>query len=192
MQILVIGNQVSFEECSMKFGDGHEYIHVGSHENAVEHLPDSDVVFDFIIDEEPDQLEIYFGAPAKIFLNTCNITLGELWHYFNNDIRCDAFGFNGMPTFLERDILEVSIFKKKTKADLANVCEALGTDYLIVDDRIGLVTPRIICMIINEAYYTVQEGTASKADIDAGMKLGTNYPFGPFEWCAKIVITHVY
>lgn len=192
MHLLVIGNQVSFEECRMKFGDTHEYIHVGSHESAVEHIAESDAVFDFVIDQEPDQLEIYFGASAPIFLNTCKITLGELWQYFNNDVRCEAYGFNGMPTFLERDILEVSIFKKKTKADLASICDELGTDYLIVDDRIGMVTPRIICMIINEAYYTVQEGTASKVDIDAGMKLGTNYPSGPFEWCTKIGIDHVY
>ena len=97
-----------------------------------------------------------------------------------------------MPTFLERDLLEVSIYKKKTKADLASICDELGTDYVIVEDRVGLVTPRIICMIINEAYYTVQEGTASKKDIDVGMKLGTNYPFGPFEWCTKIGIDQVY
>ncbi len=192
MDLLVIGNQISFEECRLKFGDAHHYTHIGSHESAIDHIAKSDVVFDFVIDQEPDQLEIYFGATAKIFLNTCKITLGELWHYFNNDVRCEAFGFNGLPTFLERDILEVSIFKKKSKVDLAAVCEELGTDYLIVDDRIGLVTPRIICMIINEAYYTVQEGTASKADIDMGMKLGTNYPYGPFEWCTKIGIHQVY
>jgi 3-hydroxybutyryl-CoA dehydrogenase len=47
---------------------------------------------------------------------------------------------------------------------------------------VGMLTPRIIGMIINEAYYTLQEGTASKTDIDLGMKLGTNYPKGPFEW----------
>ncbi len=192
MHVLVIGNQTNFEECSMKFGNAHHYTHVGSHESAVEHIAKCEVVFDFLIDQEPDQFEIYFGSPAKIFLNTCKITLGELWHYFNNDIRCEAFGFNGLPTFLERDILEVSVFKKKTKVDLASVCEELGTDYLLVDDRIGLVTPRIICMIINEAYYTLQEGTASKTDIDAAMKLGTNYPFGPFEWCTKIGINQVY
>jgi 3-hydroxybutyryl-CoA dehydrogenase len=192
MNLLVIGNQTSFEECRMKFGDAHHYIHAGSHESAVEHIPESEVIFDFVIDQEPDQLEIYFGATAKIFLNTCKITLGELWHYYNNDVRCEAFGFNGMPTFIERDVLEVSIYKKKTKPDLEAVCDELGTEYLIVDDRIGLVTPRIICMIINEAYYTVQEGTASKKDIDVGMKLGTNYPYGPFEWCTKIGIDQVY
>jgi 3-hydroxybutyryl-CoA dehydrogenase len=47
-------------------------------------------------------------------------------------------------------------------------------------------------MIINEAYYTVQEGTANRDDIDQAMKLGTNYPMGPFEWCKKIGITDVY
>jgi 3-hydroxybutyryl-CoA dehydrogenase len=47
-------------------------------------------------------------------------------------------------------------------------------------------------MIINEACYTVQEGTATIADIDTAMKLGTNYPFGPFEWANKIGVKHVY
>jgi 3-hydroxybutyryl-CoA dehydrogenase len=47
-------------------------------------------------------------------------------------------------------------------------------------------------MIINEAYYTVQEETATRDDIDRAMKLGTNYPFGPFEWCQRIGINHVY
>ena len=41
-------------------------------------------------------------------------------------------------------------------------------------------------MIINEAYYTVEEGTATREDVDMAMKLGTNYPFGPFEWCERI------
>ena len=47
-------------------------------------------------------------------------------------------------------------------------------------------------MIINEAYYTVQEGTATREDIDLGMKLGTAYPMGPFEWCEKVGVKNVY
>jgi 3-hydroxybutyryl-CoA dehydrogenase len=62
----------------------------------------------------------------------------------------------------------------------------------VVADRVGFVAPRVICMIINEAFYTVQEGTASKEDIDQAMKLGTNYPYGPFEWCEKIGVIQVY
>jgi 3-hydroxybutyryl-CoA dehydrogenase len=55
-----------------------------------------------------------------------------------------------------------------------------------------MVTPRIIAMIINEAYFTLQERTATRSDIDVSMKLGTNYPFGPFEWATKIGLKNVY
>jgi 3-hydroxybutyryl-CoA dehydrogenase len=61
-----------------------------------------------------------------------------------------------------------------------------------VNSRVGLITPRVVCMIINEAFYTVQEGTATEGDIDQAMKLGTNYPMGPFEWCDKIGLADVY
>ncbi len=47
-------------------------------------------------------------------------------------------------------------------------------------------------MIINEAFYTVMEGTATREDIDTGMKLGTNYPMGPFEWAVSWGITNIY
>ena len=84
--------------------------------------------------------------------------------------------------------LELTSFDDSDKTLLNN----LLTEYKIVEDRVGMVTPRIICMIINEAFYTVQEGTASKKDIDLGMKLGTNYPMGPFEWLDKIGIDQAY
>ena len=47
-------------------------------------------------------------------------------------------------------------------------------------------------MIINEAFYTVQEGTAVAKDIDTAMKLGTNYPKGPFEFLKLMGIKNVY
>ena len=47
-------------------------------------------------------------------------------------------------------------------------------------------------MIINEACYTLQEGTATIPDIDLGMKLGTSFPKGPFEWANLIGVSEVY
>ena len=41
-------------------------------------------------------------------------------------------------------------------------------------------------MIINEAYFTWEAGTSTKEEIDIAMKLGTGYPYGPFEWGEKI------
>lgn len=46
----------------------------------------------------------------------------------------------------------------------------------------GFIFPRTIVQIINEAYFALQEGVASREDINRAMKFGVNYPKGPFEW----------
>lgn len=46
----------------------------------------------------------------------------------------------------------------------------------------GFIFPRTIVQIINEAYFALDEGVATKEDIDRAMKFGVNYPKGPFEW----------
>ena len=74
----------------------------------------------------------------------------------------------------------------------SKVCDQLKTEFVVVEDRVGMVSARVICMIINEAYNTFGEGTASKEDINLAMKLGTNYPLGPFEWCTEIGVRNVY
>ena len=91
-------------------------------------------------------------------------------------------GFTSLPTFFEREIFEVSLLREEHKSQVSRIVTELGTNFEIVSDRVGLVTPRVIAMIINEAYYTVSDGTANRSDIDIAMKKGTNYPYGPFEW----------
>lgn len=193
MNVLVIGEPAHFEECKAKFGETHQYTHCENTYEAGDGLPSCDVIFDFVIDEDPLQLEIYTPLPDKvIFLNTAKISLLELSNLVDHQVNATLIGFNGLPTFLNREQLEVSLLKKSDEETLKKICTQLNTAYELVEDRVGLVTPRIICMIINEAYYTVQEGTATREDIDKAMKLGTNYPYGPFEWCERIGIKHVY
>jgi 3-hydroxybutyryl-CoA dehydrogenase len=59
---------------------------------------------------------------------------------------------------------------------------ALGFAPLPVADAPGLVVARTIAMLVNEAADAVQQGVCSEAAADAAMKLGVNYPAGPFEW----------
>jgi 3-hydroxybutyryl-CoA dehydrogenase len=54
-----------------------------------------------------------------------------------------------------------------------------------IADTPGLVVARTIAMLINEAADAVQQGVCSEADADSAMKLGLNYPAGPFEWLAS-------
>ncbi len=193
MNILVIGDPQNLEETKAKFGEARHYTFEKEHREAERFIQSSDFVFDFILDEEPFQVEIYTDkANAKVFINTAKISLAELSNLAGHQVKANLFGFNGLPTFLNRTILEVSVLNPFDVPDLVERCKILGTEFLVVDDRVGLVTPRIVCMIINEAYYTVQERTATREDIDMAMKLGTNYPYGPFEWCQRIGVKHVY
>lgn len=60
--------------------------------------------------------------------------------------------------------------------------ERIGFRIEIVRDTVGMVLPRILCALINEAAFAVMDGVASPEDIDTAMKLGTNHPRGPLEW----------
>jgi len=189
MNILVVGSQSEFQELERKFGQKHDIFHVES-AGFIEDLEGIEVVFDFNLADQPEDLEVYSSEEGlNVFINAPKICLAEL-AFYQNGLECNLFGFNGLPTFVERDILEVSSLNDDEV--LKVICEQLGTDFEIVKDRVGMVTPRVIFMIINEAYYTLQEGTATREDIDKGMKLGTNYPFGPFEWTERIGLNHVY
>ncbi|HEY3403003.1 MAG TPA: 3-hydroxyacyl-CoA dehydrogenase family protein [Ohtaekwangia sp.] len=192
MDILIVGEQRNYDECLLKFGQGHHYVLVTDHRDAIKFIESHDLVIDFTLDEEPNQIEIYATRNARALINTAKISLSALTCMINNKLKSRIYGFNGLPTFLNRSILEASLRNPTDENGLRDICTQLNTEFLIVDDRVGMVTPRVICMIINEAYYTVHEGTASREDIDVAMKMGTNYPFGPFEWCQRIGVKHVY
>ena len=60
----------------------------------------------------------------------------------------------------------------------------LGFNPQRVEDAPGLVVARSVAMLINEAADAVHQGVCDEAAADAAMKLGVNYPAGPFEWLA--------
>lgn len=193
MNILVIGTEDQLAGSRKKFGAAHNYVFLSSHPATESHHEKIDIILDFLLDEDPYAAEPYKNKNnLPVFVNAPKLSLAEISFLFNNDLSCKLFGFNGLPEFLERPLLEVSLLEKSDKSLLESLCNKLGTAYQIVEDRVGMVTPRVISMIINEAYYTLQEGTASAEDIDKGMKLGTAYPYGPLEWARKIGIKHVY
>jgi hypothetical protein len=62
----------------------------------------------------------------------------------------------------------------------------LDCRYLVAPDVPGMISARVVAGIINEAWYTWEEKVSSKEEIDTAMRLGTNYPLGPFEWGERI------
>lgn len=76
--------------------------------------------------------------------------------------------------------------------ELKQIFAAAGKHLTQVADEPGLVAVRSIAMIINEAYFALGEDVSTKEEIDIAMKLGTNYPYGPFEWADKIGVKNIY
>ena len=192
MQVLVLSSPEIATEFQQKFPSLTNAVFIDNYNDLEEHLPQINVVFDFLLQDEPEHISFYADKKGLVvFCNSVKIQLAALVQN-TKELACELIGFNGLPSMINRQYLEVSLLHAHTVTKLEEICKELGTEYLVVEDRAGLVTPRIICMIINEACYTLQEGTATVRDIDLGMKLGTNYPFGPFEWATKIGVRNVY
>jgi 3-hydroxybutyryl-CoA dehydrogenase len=64
--------------------------------------------------------------------------------------------------------------------------QALGWNPVQVGDTPGLVVARTIAMLVNEAADAVLQGVCTEEGADAAMKLGVNYPNGPFEWLDQL------
>lgn len=193
MQILLIGPENRLAGLPEKLATHQLQRHPLGKEVTAADLQGMELVIDAEFDAHPNRLGLYatlldcfFMLHAnKVQLQAVAADLGVRLPLFN------VAGLNTWPGCLAAEPWEMSIATENAKDLLQEKCTALGVRYLLVADRVGMVTPRVISMIINEAYYTLQEGTASKGDIDLGMKLGTNYPKGPFEWAAAIGLHEV-
>jgi 3-hydroxybutyryl-CoA dehydrogenase len=103
-----------------------------------------------------------------------------------------AVRMNAWPGFLQRRLVEASALSKEEQEKTENIFNALNRKVEWLADEPGFITARVVSMIINEAFFTIEEKVSSKEDIDKAMKLGTNYPYGPFEWAEMIGRKKVY
>jgi 3-hydroxybutyryl-CoA dehydrogenase len=191
MNILVVGGEAHLHESQQKFGSEHQYHRLSKEEVTTARRPTADVIFDFV-SSSVSEVSPYNGFTGGLFVNACQLSLAEFFPASENRPSGLVCGFNGMPTFLNRELLEISLRDQQQLLKVEKLCGALNTAFRIVDDRVGLVSGRIIALVINEAYYAAQEGIASRDDIDKAMRLGTNYPWGPFEWAERIGLPYVY
>jgi 3-hydroxybutyryl-CoA dehydrogenase len=195
MNILIKGEKTQTDELKLKLSSI-ESVYLTTIKNSdlpLMQLDTFDVIFDLSFDTHIEHLKYYANLNQKpVFVGAVKTQLAYAVFNYGKPISCYLFGLNTLPTFINRSLAEVSLLNHPDEAILMQTMKQLNWEYKLVEDRVGMVTPRIIFMIINEACYTLQEGTATMQDIDTSMKLGTNYPFGPFEWADKIGIKHVY
>jgi 3-hydroxybutyryl-CoA dehydrogenase len=87
--------------------------------------------------------------------------------------------FNPVPMMALVELISGLQTAEATIAAAEAFAKRLGKVPIRVKNSPGFVVNRILCPMINEAIFALQDGLASAADIDNGMKLGCNHPIGP-------------
>jgi 3-hydroxybutyryl-CoA dehydrogenase len=73
-----------------------------------------------------------------------------------------------------------------TVAEATGLFQALGKKVSVIGDVPGMIVARTVARIIDLAVDAVAKGVATEEDIDTAMRLGVNYPLGPFEWSRRL------
>ena len=120
-------------------------------------------------------------APATIIAtNTSSISITQLAAATTRPDRFIGMHFfNPVPMMALVELIRGLATSDATLAVAKDFSVALGKTPITVKNSPGFVVNRILCPMINEAIFCLQEGLATAEDIDAGMKLGTNQPIGP-------------
>jgi 3-hydroxybutyryl-CoA dehydrogenase len=140
---------------------------------------DADAYMDLLFEYDHERIaQLRRLLPRPVFVNSVIHTISDICQPF---IRINAW-----PTMLKRNLTELAIGEELPASGFEEVCDALGWKFQVVADSTGMITPRIIAMIINEAWFTLEDGITTKSGIDSAMRLGSDYPFGPFEWAERI------
>ncbi len=155
-------------------------------------LPEAAKVSDLIIEAVPEKTEIKKNvfeiidtyAPNHCFFatNTSTMSPTEIASFTNRPEKVIAMHFfnpvHKMPLIEIIKGLETS---EVTVESVKFVASKMGKETVIVNEFPGFVTSRISALVGNEAFYMLQEGLASPEEIDKAIRLGLNYPMGPFE-----------
>lgn len=182
MQIIVLADELQKKELTGETSvtdiiwikDEQEFL---QHKNA-----DAFIDLKFLNDEDRKVLLAQL-LPKLVIINSVTDTVTEINPAF---VR-----INGWNTFLSAGIVEAAYKNEVVKARAEEVFAKFNKKLEWLPDEPGFVTARVVSMIVNEAFISLAEGVSTKEEINTAMKLGTAYPYGPFEWAETIGLQNI-
>lgn len=147
---------------------------------------------DLIIEAVPEELDIkkrvfeimeeHASAHCYFATNTSTMSPTEIASFAKRPERTIAMHFfnpvHKMPLVEIVRGLETS---DETAEVIKEVAVKMGKETVVINEFPGFVTSRISALVGNEAFFMLQEGLGTPEEIDKAIKLGLNYPMGPFE-----------
>ncbi len=148
----------------------------------------ADLVIEAVPEEMESKIEIFtlldkICRPTTILAsNTSSLSITEIASVTYRAKKCVGMHFfNPVHKMRLLEVVRALETDDDTLATAVEVGKRMGKEVVVIKESPGFVTSRINAMIGNEAFYMLQEGIASAADIDKALKLGLNHPMGPFE-----------
>src|SRR5574337_373379 len=148
----------------------------------------AELVIEAVPEELESKIEIFtlldkICRPGTILAsNTSSLSITEIASVTYRAPKCLGMHFfNPVHKMKLLEIVKALETDEETLAAAAEVGRRMGKEVVVIKESPGFITSRINAMIGNEAFYMLQEGIATAADIDKALKLGLNHPMGPFE-----------
>jgi len=147
---------------------------------------DADLVVEVVIEDMDIKKKVYGELESVVSkdcifsTNTSGLSITEMANITN---RADKFigthFFNPVPVMKLLEIIKGYETSEETLETAKAWGEKLGKESIVVNESPAFAVNRLLCVMLNEAFFALGEGVASAEDIDTGMKLGCNHPIGP-------------
>ncbi|MGH9312999.1 MAG: 3-hydroxyacyl-CoA dehydrogenase family protein [Vicinamibacterales bacterium] len=154
---------------------------------SVDDFKDCDLVIEAIIENLDEKARAYeaverFVKPETIIVsNTSSLCVTEL---AAKTKRPDRFGglhfFNPVPIMKLVEVIRALTTSDETYKTLVAFAQSLGKEPITAPDKPGFIVNRLLVPYLLDAIRSYEHGLGTIEDIDKGMKLGCNYPMGPF------------
>lgn len=152
-----------------------------------------DAVFDIAVREHSEALDMsgrrsVLAAATHAFVNGSTVTATAVARALGSPA---VFTISALPTVTRTaQHIELAAALQTGHSERAGAAAVLteytGRPVELVEDRVGMISSRVLAMVVNEAAFAVMERVATPEDIDTAMKLGTSYPHGPLAWADAI------
>jgi len=121
-------------------------------------------------------------APAGVILasNTSSISITKIASATGRPDQVIGMHFmNPVPLMSLVEVIRGLATSDETTRTILEVAHKMGKEPVEAHDSPGFISNRILCPMINEAIFALQEGVGTAEAIDTVMKLGMNHPIGP-------------
>jgi len=146
----------------------------------------ADIVVEVVIEVMDIKKKVYAELEAIVpkhclfFTNTSGLSITEMAAVTGRPDRfIGTHFFNPVPVMRLLEIIRGHQTSDETLETAREWGKKIGKDVITVKEAPAFVVNRILCTMLNEAFFVLDEGLASAEDIDKGMVLGCNHPIGP-------------